>query len=183
MPPEHGSLSGEDFSFLSNRNSTSFAELCDHISLKNKAKKTRYAKRCCEKINNTRVCAGKKSWQINLSRLSESLVFFPDASSASACSPFFIYKRSIRGTQPNYKPRSPTHIFKNRECVLVIEQKNSFYHLALPLEKMAPGVLSAMINVPPPDLYCPCKSKDWQQLIRKLLSGFEVLLCTNKISY
>lgn len=42
----------------------------------------------------------------------------------------------------------------------VIEQKNSFYHLALPLEKMAPGALNCMINVPPPDLYCPCKSQD-----------------------
>lgn len=42
----------------------------------------------------------------------------------------------------------------------VIEQKNSFYHLALPLEKTAPGALNSMINGPPPDLYCSCKSHD-----------------------
>lgn len=65
-----------------------------------------------------------------------------------------------RNTAKLQAKKSNTHIFKNRECVLVIEQKNSFYHLALPLEKMAPGVLNSMINVPPLDLYCPCKSKD-----------------------
>ena len=48
----------------------------------------------------------------------------------------------------------------NRECVLVIEQKNLFYHQPLPLEKMAPGVLNSMINEPPLVLYCLCKSQD-----------------------